>query len=61
MTLSHVEDGLPAASVSVGAAPGAADCRTLFEHADAALYRVKAEGGRGCGFYGMEQNEVSAW
>ena len=61
MTLSHVEDGLPAASVSVGAAAGAADCRTLFEHADAALYRVKAEGGRGCGFYGMEQNEVSAW
>jgi diguanylate cyclase (GGDEF)-like protein len=61
ISLSHVEDGLPAASVSVGAAPGAADCRTLFEHADAALYRVKAEGGRGCGFYGMEQNEVSAW
>ena len=61
MTLSHVEDGLPTASVSVGAARGAADCKTLFEHADAALYRVKAAGGRGCGFYGREQNEVPAW
>ena len=61
MTLSHVEDGLPTASVSVGAARGAADCKTLFEHADAALYSVKAAGGRGCGFYGREQNEVPAW
>lgn len=61
MTLSHVEDGLPAASVSVGAAAGAADCKTLFEHADEELYRVKSAGGRGCGYYGMEQNEVPAW
>ena len=61
MALSHVEDGLPAASVSVGAATGAADCSTLFAHADAALYRVKAAGGRGCSFYGTERNEVSAW
>ena len=61
MALSHVEDGLPAASVSVGAATGADDCRTLFEHADEALYRIKAEGGRGCGFYGTEQNGVPAW
>ena len=61
MTLSHVEDGLPAASVSVGAAAGAADCKTLFEHADEELYRVKSTGGRGCGYYGMEQNEVPAW
>ncbi len=61
MTLSHVEDGLPAASVSVGAAAGAADCKTLFEHADEELYRVKSAGGRGCGYYGKEQNEVPAW
>ena len=61
IALSHVEDGLPAASVSVGAATGAADCSTLFAHADAALYRVKAAGGRGCSFYGTERNEVSAW
>lgn len=61
MALSHVEDGLPAASVSVGAATGAADCSTLFAHADAALYRVKAAGGRGCSFYGTERIEVSAW
>ena len=61
MALSHVEDGLPAASVSVGAATGASERGALFEHADEALYRVKAEGGRGCGFYGMKQNEVSAW
>ena len=40
---------------------GAADCKTLFEHADEALYGIKSAGGHGCGYYGMEQNEVPAW
>ena len=61
ISLSHGEDGLPAVSVSVGAAAGAADCKTLFEHADEALYGIKSAGGHGCGYYGMEQNEVPAW
>lgn len=45
-----IDDSLPAVSVSVGVARGAdADNWTeLFKKADAALYRVKQDGGRGC-------------
>lgn len=51
--LSHTDDGLPLASVSVGVAFGrdAADWKELFNHADAALYEVKQSGGRDCRFY----------
>lgn len=44
------EDRLPGVSVSVGVAHGAkaSDWTELFRQADAALYRVKQEGGRGC-------------
>lgn len=51
--LSHTEDGLPLASVSIGIAYGGAaeDWKALFEHADQALYQVKQAGGRGCHFY----------
>ena len=43
-------DGLPAVSISAGAARGAeaGSWTELFECADAALYQVKKEGGRGC-------------
>lgn len=51
--LSHTEDGLPLASVSIGVAFGGAaeDWKELFQHADAALYEVKQNGGRDCRFY----------
>lgn len=44
------DDGLPYVSVSVGAARGASaeDWTELFKRADAALYQVKKDGGRGC-------------
>ena len=47
------DDGLPAVSVSVGVAHGAGaeNWTELFKNADAALYRVKQEGGRGCRVY----------
>ena len=52
-----IEDELPAVSVSVGAAHGAqaANWKELFERADAALYRVKKNGGRGCRVYTAEE------
>lgn len=49
--LAHTaDDGLPYVSVSVGAARGAEaeDWTALFKRADAALYQVKKDGGRGC-------------
>ena len=51
--LSHTEDGLPLISISVGCAFGsdAEDWKTLFNHADQALYQVKQSGGRDCSFY----------
>lgn len=55
--LSHtVDNKLPYVSISVGAAHGseAEDWTALFKQADSVLYRVKAEGGRGCRFYRPE-------
>lgn len=55
--LSHTEkDGLPMASVSMGVAFGyeAESWKELFDHADAALYQVKQNGGRDCRFYTAE-------
>ena len=51
--LADTSDGLPAVSVSVGAACGrdAKDMDELFEHADAALYERKRSGRGGCSFY----------
>lgn len=52
--LADTSDGLPAVSVSVGAAYGGdvEDMDELFEHADAALYERKRNGRGGCSFYG---------
>ncbi len=51
--LKQQDDDLPDVSLSVGAA--FSDRRnpqgTIFEDADAALYRIKEAGGNGCGFY----------
>ena len=51
--LADTSDGLPAASVSVGAAYGgdAKDMDELFERADAALYERKRGGRGGCSFF----------
>ena len=48
-----IDDTLPAVSVSVGVAHGAdaENWTQLFKRADAALYQVKQEGGRGCRVY----------
>lgn len=48
-----IDDALPPVSVSVGVArgTGAGDWTELFRHADAALYQVKQDGGRGCRVY----------
>jgi diguanylate cyclase (GGDEF)-like protein len=48
--LSHSEGDLPGTFVSCGAAYGAdaAGFQTIFQNADAALYRVKNRGGGGC-------------
>ena len=57
--LMHPKDDLPPVSLSVGVAfsdrpnPSA----DIFTDADAALYRVKKEGRRGCAFYGDEDAE----
>lgn len=50
--LSAAKDGLPSASVSAGAAFGDAssDPSSLYRSADAALYRMKGNGKRGCAF-----------
>ena len=52
-TLSDISDGLPAASISVGAAFGgeAEDIERLFENADLALYERKHKGRGGVCFY----------
>ena len=52
--LGKAEDGLPAASVSVGVAHGrnAASMSELYEHADQALYQTKHRGKKGYTFYG---------
>ena len=51
--LSRTEDGLPAVHISCGAAYGAHndDAADIFRQADAALYRVKGDGGNGCEVY----------
>ena len=51
--LSHVDDKLPVISVSAGVAYGLTekDWKSLFNHADQAMYEVKQSGGRGCRFY----------
>ena len=56
--LSHTEDKLPLASVSIGVAFGceAESWKELFQHADAALYEVKKNGGRDCRFYRDNEN-----
>ena len=46
--LQNQTNGLPPLSVSVGVAFG--DKKQSFKDADAALYRIKAKGGKGCGF-----------
>jgi diguanylate cyclase (GGDEF)-like protein len=48
--LGRCEDGLPPISLSCGVAYGDAtqDTEAIFKRADAALYTVKAAGGRGC-------------
>ena len=52
-TLQHPDDGLPAASLSVGAAFG--DRKNpnadIYRDADTALYKVKNSGGADCAFY----------
>ncbi|MBR1692134.1 MAG: GGDEF domain-containing protein [Lachnospiraceae bacterium] len=51
-SLSQPADGLPAMSVSVGAAFSSEGYyRELYEHADSALYRTKENGRCGCSFY----------
>ncbi len=54
--LSRADKNRPTFSISVGAAFGKdePDKKTLFEHADQALYKVKQNGGCGCAFYGDE-------
>ena len=51
--LSHADDKLPIISVSAGVAYGQneRDWKSLFNHADQAMYQVKQAGGRGCRFY----------
>jgi diguanylate cyclase (GGDEF)-like protein len=51
-----IDDELPAVSVSVGVAHGAGaeSWSELFRHADAVLYRVKQNGGRGCMVHNTE-------
>lgn len=51
--LSHVDDRLPVVSVSAGVAYGANEnsWKSLFNHADQAMYQIKQSGGRGCRFY----------
>jgi GGDEF domain-containing protein len=54
--LMHPDDGLPAVSLSVGAA--FSDCEELqgdiFSAADSALYKVKNRGRCGCAIYGED-------
>lgn len=51
--LSHADDKLPIISVSAGVAYGLneRDWKSLFNHADQAMYQIKQAGGRGCRFY----------
>ena len=51
--LSHVEDRLPIITLSAGIAWGGneSDWKTMFNHADQAMYQVKQGGGRGCKFH----------
>lgn len=51
--LSNTDDGLPPITLSVGIAHGknAADAKTLFEHADEALYKAKENGRNTFVFY----------
>ena len=51
--LSHTDDKLPIVSVSAGIAFGRDErnWKSLFNHADQAMYQVKQAGGRGCRFY----------
>lgn len=55
--LSHIDDQLPSVSLSVGVCHGRDEesVKTLFEHADAALYEVKQRGGHGCTIYGTDK------
>ena len=51
--LSHTNDRFPIVSVSAGVAYGANEnsWKSLFNHADQAMYQIKQSGGRGCRFY----------
>lgn len=54
--LLHPDDGLPPVSLSVGAAMSPSGfSEQLYEDADAALYRVKGAGRRGCQFHEPEK------
>ena len=56
--LSEIDDGLPAASISVGIVHGtdAKDAESLFEKSDAAMYRSKQNGKNTYTFYSAAED-----